>query len=160
MDGKPDPAPRASRAVNGLRVLLGALGVLAIGYGALRILTDAKDTKPIALAKWLIGSLLVHDLLIAPVVIGIGWLLARFVPARARTFVQAGLVTGGLVGALGVLLIWRQGKTSARSLALLQQNYTANLLLLLAFIAAVTAGCYLISASLTNRRNARPPADH
>lgn len=143
-----------------LRILLGTVGLAAIGYGALRILTDAKDTKPIALAKWLIGSLLVHDLLIAPVVIGIGWLLARFVPARARAFVQAGLVTGGLVCAVGVLLIWRQGKTSARSLALLQQDYAANLLVLLAIIALVTVTCYLISVSRASRRNTRPPADH
>jgi len=133
---------------------------VAIGYGALRILTDAKDTKPISLAKWLIGSLLVHDLLIAPAVIGIGWLLARFVPPRARAFLQAGLVTGGLISVLGLLLIWRQGKSSARSLALLQQNYTGNLLVLLAIIAAVTAACYLISVFRANRRNARPPADH
>lgn len=143
-----------------LRIVLGTIGVAAIGYGALRILTDSKDTKPLALAKWLLGSLLVHDLLIAPVVIGIGWLLARFVPPRARAFVQAGLVTGGLVGALGVLLIWRQGKSSARSLALLQQNYAANLLVLLAIIAAVTAACYLTSVSRASRRNTRPPADH
>jgi hypothetical protein len=151
---------QSGKADTALRVLLGTIGTAAIGYGALRILTDSKDTKPIALLKWLIGSLLVHDLLIAPVVVGIGWLLTRFVPARARTFVQAGLVTGGLVGALGVLLIWRQGKSSARSLALLQQNYAANLLVLLLIIAVVTAGCYLISVSLVSRRNTRPPADH
>jgi hypothetical protein len=148
------------KADTALRILLGTIGVVTIGYGALRILTDSKDTKPIALLKWLIGSLLVHDLVIAPVVIGIGWLLARFVPPRARTFVQAGLVSGGLVGALGVLLIWRQGKSSARSLALLQQNYAANLLVLLVIIAVATACCYLISVSLVNRRNTRPPADH
>ncbi len=149
-----------NKADTGLRILLGTIGLAAIGYGALRILTDAKDTKPLALLKWLIGSLLVHDLLIAPVLIGIGWLLVRFVPPRARTFVQAGLVAGGLVGALGVLLIWRQHKSSARSLALLQQNYAANLLVLLVIIALVTACCYLISVSLVNRRNTRPPADH
>lgn len=143
-----------------LRILLGAIGVTAIGYGVLRILTDAKDTKPIALGKWLIGSLLVHDLLIAPVVLGIGWLLARFVPSGARVFVQAGLVTGGLVSAVGVLLIWRQGKSSARSLALLQQNYTMNLLVLLVIIAVVAAAGYLISRSRLSRRNVRPPADH
>lgn len=151
---------RLGKTDTALRVLLGTIGVAAIGYGALRILTDAKDTKPLALVKWLIGSLLVHDLLIAPVVVGLGWLLVRFVPPRARTFVQAGLVTGGLVGALGVVLVWRQGKSSARSLALLQQNYAANLLVLLVIIAAVTAACYLISVSLVNRRNTRPPADH
>jgi hypothetical protein len=143
-----------------LRAVLGTIGVAAIGYGLLRILTDAKDTKPIALVKWLVGSLLVHDLLIAPVVVGIGWLLNRYLPPRAGAFVQAGLVTGGLVSALGVLLIWRQGKSSARSLALLQQNYLGNLLVLLAIIAAGTTACYLISVSRASRRNTRPPADH
>ncbi|MGI8667686.1 MAG: hypothetical protein ACR2N4_16950 [Jatrophihabitans sp.] len=148
-----------SRSTRVLRVSLGAVGVAAIGYGAVRILTDAKDTKPLALIKWLIGALLVHDVLIAPVVIGIGWLLARYVPDRARAFVQAGLVTGGLISAIGVLLIWRQGKTSARSLALLQQNYLGNLLLLLAIVAACYLACYLISVSRSNRTNTRPPAD-
>jgi hypothetical protein len=157
---EPGRRPAAgNRTVSALRVGLGGLGVLAIGYGALRILTDAKDTHPLELAKWLIGSLLLHDAIIAPLVIGIGWLLARFVPDRARSFVQAGLVTGGLVSAIGVLLIWRQGKASARSLALLQQNYVGNLLVLLTIVAAATLACYLIAVSRSNRTNTRPPAD-
>ncbi|MEO6700188.1 MAG: hypothetical protein ABI140_02480 [Jatrophihabitantaceae bacterium] len=142
-----------------LRMALGGIGILVIGYGVLRLLTDAKDTKPSELVVWLVGSLLVHDAIIAPLVIGIGWLLSRYVPDRARAFVQAGLVTGGLISAIGVLLIWRQGKTSARSLALLQQNYLAHLLVLLAIVAAGTLGCYLIAVSRSNRTKARPPAD-
>lgn len=141
------------------RLLIGALGVGLMGYGIVRILTDAKDTKPVSLLKWLIGALLVHDLLIAPVVIGIGWLLARYVPPRARRHLQAGLIVGGLVSALGVLLIWRQGKYGAASLGLLQQDYRRNLLILLAAVAAASLAGYLIEVSRPNWRNTRPPAD-
>ncbi len=148
-----------TRSVRALRVGLGVIGVGGILYGITRILTDSKDTKPLALVKWLIGALLLHDVLIAPAVIGIGWLLARFVPDRARAFVQGGLVTGGLISSIGLLLIWRQGKSSAKSLSLLQQNYVANLLILLAIVAIGTLACYLISVSRSNRTKTRPPAD-
>lgn len=148
-----------TRSTSLLRGSLGAVGVFAIGYGVLRIFTDAKDTKPLALAKWLIGSLIVHDAIIAPVVIGVGWLLARTVPPRARRYLQAGLVTGGLIAAVGVILIRRQGRTSSPTLALLRQNYTLNLLLLLAIVAVVTAGAYAVEVWRTNRTNTRSPAD-
>lgn len=158
----------ARTKVSAGRLLIGALGVGMLGYGIVRIFTDAKDTKPVSLAKWLIGALLVHDLLIAPVVIGLGWLLARYVPPRARRYLQAGLIAGGLVSSLGVLLIWRQDKYGAASLALLQQDYRRNLLILLAIVAGGSLGGYLVEVSRPfrpaipfrlNWRNTRPPAD-
>lgn len=152
-------APPSGRTGLSLRIGLGAVGVALLGYGAVRIFTDAKDTKPFALAKWLVGSLLVHDLLIAPAVIGIGWVLGRVVPARARAYLQAALICGGLVSAVGVLMIWRQGKYGATSLALLQQNYRANLLLLLVIIALGAAIGYLIEVVRTKRTKTRSPAD-
>ena len=154
-------------AVHPGRLLIGAAGVGLLGYGIVRIFTDAKDTKPAALLRWLLGALLVHDLLIAPVVLGIGWLLGRFVPPRARRYLQAGLICGGLVSAYGVLLIWRQGKAAA-SLALLQQDYLRNLLIVLAIVAAGCLIGYLVDRLRTahsaepapaNCRNTRPPVD-
>jgi hypothetical protein len=158
----------ATTRISAGRLLIGALGVGMLGYGTIRIFTDAKDTKPVSLVKWLIGALLVHDLLIAPVVIGVGWLLARYVPPRARRHLQAGLIAGGLVSSLGVLLIWRQDKYGAASLALLQQDYRRNLLILLAIVAAGSLAGYLIEVAGPFRsaepfrpkwRNTRPPAD-
>ncbi|HEU5268872.1 MAG TPA: hypothetical protein VFU36_03040 [Jatrophihabitans sp.] len=156
------PATSVSRG----RLLIGAIGTAMLGYGVVRIFTDAKDTKPVALAKWLLAALLVHDVLIAPAVLGVGWLLVRFVPPRARRYLQAGLICGGLVSALGVLLIWRQGKVGAASLALLQQDYRRNLLILLALVAAGCLAGYLaelfrLSERLRwpNWRKTRPPAD-
>lgn len=141
----------------GTRVVLGAAGAAAAAFGILRILQHPGMSHPLGLARWLIGALLVHDVVIAPVVLGVGWLLTRFVPPRARRFVQAALVTGGLVSALGVLLIWRQGTASATSLTLLDQNYAANLAALLILIAGVTAAAYLIARLRSSRTNERPP---
>ncbi|CAN5384618.1 hypothetical protein BH10ACT8_BH10ACT8_21860 [soil metagenome] len=142
-----------------IRLALGTVGVLVIGYGALRIFQQSRYTHPFKLGEWLIGSLLVHDVIIAPVVLGIGALLTRFVPSRPRAFIQGGLITAGLVSALGVILIKRQGKTASPALALLQQNYTRNLLILLGLIALVTAASYAASVLRSNRRNSLPPAD-
>ena len=139
------------------RVVIGAVGVGAVAFGAIGILSHPDMAHPLGLGRWLIGALLIHDVLIAPLVLAVGWLLNRVVPRRARPFVQGALITAGLVSVLGVLLIWRQGTASARSLTLLDQNYVANLGLLLVLIAATTALAYLIAVSRTRRMKDRSP---
>jgi hypothetical protein len=142
-----------------LRLGLATVGVIAIGYGALRLIQTQKGTV-LDLAKWLVGALVVHDGIIAPIVIAIGWVLARVVPDRVRGFVQAGLITAGLVASVAVWLIWRQGKYGARSLALLQQDYLRNTVVLLALVAGGTALSYGVSKARENRTKSRPSADH
>jgi hypothetical protein len=143
-----------------IRLSLGTVGVLVLGYGALRILQDQRHTHPTKLGAWLVGALILHDGIIAPIVIGVGMLLARVVPPRARAFLQGGLIVGGLISSVGVLLIWRKGKSGSAALTLLQQNYKANLLLMLALVAIGTVISYGIAVLRSNRTKSRPPADH
>ena len=147
-------AEKASRAI------LGIAGSALIGYGAVRILQQNRLTHPVSLIEWSTGALLVHDVLLAPIVIGVGALVSRLAPRRARPFVQGGLVVAGLVTGYALILIWRQGKSASPGLALLQQNYVAHLAILLALIAVVTFGAYLVSRLRTKRRNSRPLRDH
>jgi hypothetical protein len=149
--------PKSDRV---LRLSLGAVGVIVAGYGILRILQDDKHTHIKNLGVWLIGALLVHDGIIAPIVIGIGYLLSKVVPPRARVYVQGGLIVGGLVSSIGLLLIWRKGKNGSAALTLLQQDYRSNLLILLALIAVGAAAAYGVSLVRSNRTKSRPPADH
>jgi hypothetical protein len=148
-----------------LRIGLGAVGIVLIGYGALRLAQAQPTSHLLAIAKWLIGALIVHDAILSPIVIAIGWLLTRYVPKRIRGFVQAGVVAAALVASVGVFLIWRQGKYGAKSLALLQQHYLPNLLILFGGIAVVTVAAYVTSTAVnsrnarSNRTKARPPAD-
>jgi hypothetical protein len=152
-----------------LRVALGVIGICLSGYGILRLLQSLSGKELLGLGRWLVGALIVHDGLIAPVVIGIGLLLQRFVPDRARAFVQPGLIVGGLISSVAVVLIWRRGKASAPSLTLLNQNYSMHLVLLLALVAAATTTAYLTIGRLrvgrrtigrrTSRTKSRPAAD-
>jgi hypothetical protein len=147
-----------------LRVGLGLTGTALVCYGIVRILQQP-SSHPVELAEWLLGALLLHDALLAPLVLLIGASVSRFVPAGPRPYVQGGLIAAGLVSVLGVVLISRQGKVSSPSLALLQQDYRANLAILLAVITALSAASYGLAVLRSrpvlrsSRRKFRPPAD-
>jgi hypothetical protein len=60
-------------------------------------LRAASSTKPLLLAAWLLGGLLAHDALIAPLACLIGIAAARAAPASARVPVQAALFASAIV---------------------------------------------------------------
>jgi hypothetical protein len=141
------------------RVLLGAIGIAMIGYGTWRIFANARATQPLHLGEWLLGALVVHDGVIAFVIVAVGWVLVRAVPGRARAYVQGGLITAGLVTAIAVVETYRRGK-SAPGQALLEQNYRANLVVLLVLICLGTLLCYMVRVvrdARSTRRHQDPP---
>lgn len=123
------------------RVLIGAVGVLLGSFGAFRLLSEVPGSALLALAVWLVGALVLHDVVLSPLVVGIGTALGR-VPARARTYVQSALLAGGLVTVIAVPLMYRAG-TQPRAEAILNQDYAGNLLTLLAMITVVALLSYL-----------------
>ncbi len=140
-----------------------------MAYGAWRILGTARLTQPSTLAIWLVGAVLIHDLVIAPLTMATGWLIGRLVPSRARRYLVGGLVAGALVTAVAVPLIYRRG-TVVASKQLETQNYTSNLMIILGAIAAVTTVAYVVrlvrDRTATGRDGRRssaandlPPAD-
>lgn len=147
-----------------VRVTLAGLGVGLIGYGAVRLLQAQTPAQLAAIAKWLIAVLIVHDAIVSPLVIAVGLLLAAVVRQRWLGFVQLGVAVFALVSSVAVFLIWRQGKSSAASLALLQRNYLANLLILASLISLATIGLAAASgyrnAARSKRRKSRPPRLH
>ncbi|MEP6853754.1 MAG: hypothetical protein ABJA87_14040, partial [bacterium] len=131
------------RSAGPLRLALAMLGLLVIAYGGLRLVQDAKDTKPLQLAVSIIGIAVLHDAVIAPLTVAVGWLVTRLVRPRARAYVQGGLAVAGIITLMSLPLIHRQGRSGPGS-ALLTQNYTRNLVVLLVLIALVTAGAYAL----------------
>lgn len=141
------------------RWLLGALGATLLGYGTWRIFEFAQATQPKQLGVWLVAALVLHDGILSWLVVAAGWLLARLVPGRARAYLQGGLITAGLVTLVAAPLIYRQGKSQPGQ-ALLERNYLANLVIILAAIAAVTGAAYLLRVRREARvAKLRPPAD-
>ncbi len=114
-----------------------------LGYGGWKILGGVPLDDLRALAIWMTAAVVIHDGLVAPALLGAGWLLGR-VPPRPRRFAQAGLVVGGMLVVVAAPLIYRQGSQTS-SKALLLRDYTANLGLLLVAVALVSVGGYLWS---------------
>lgn len=74
-------------------------GVMAFGLrGAL---TELGSDSAIDVARWVIGADLLHDFVIAPIAVTLGWSVGRLIPVRFRAPVQAGLVASSITLAIG-----------------------------------------------------------
>lgn len=127
--------------VRRVRVALGTAGGLLAAFGIFRLLTEVPGRSLLGLGIWLGGALVLHDAVLSPGIIGLGRLLAR-IPDRARGYVQGALVAGGLVTVVAVPMIYREG-SQPRAEAILDQDFRANLAILLALIAAGALLAYL-----------------
>jgi len=79
-----------------IRFGLGALGLAAMAFAIHGALTD--DGEHLGGHLFFLGGVLVaHDLVLLPLVIGVGWLLARYLPGWARPSVQGGLIVSAAV---------------------------------------------------------------
>jgi hypothetical protein len=125
------------------RIGLTISGVLLGVYGAGRLLTEIPTHSLVLLAAWLIGAVIIHDGLVSPVVVGVGWLLHRFVPARGRGYLQAWLIMGALVTIIAIPMIHLRNSQPAIK-AILRQNFAGNLSLILGIIGAGTLIAYAI----------------
>ncbi|RSS73362.1 hypothetical protein EF918_25615 [Streptomyces sp. WAC06614] len=138
-----------------VRWLLGALGLLLIGVGGLLL---AAEPDPFDVLVWLAGALVLHDGVLAPLVLGAGLLLAA-AAARwalpARRVLRGALITAGALTLITLPLLLRPG-TPAHPSAL-PLPYPRNLLLALAAV-AVTAAAVAAVAVRSRRRPPRPSA--
>jgi hypothetical protein len=140
------------------RLVLGLVGVLVALYGIVNLLVHIPIPTLGWVAVWLIAAVLIHYGLVSPVVIAVSSLLRRLVPDRGRRYVQAALIAAVPVTVIAIPMIYRQG-SQPPSKALLLQNFTANLGLLLGIIAALSLIGYAISVARTRSpTDGRPPS--
>ena len=118
-------------------------GWAVIGFGLRGIFQHSLDTRPANLARFVVGGALLHDLVVAPLVILAGVLLARAVPGRARSVVQAALVVSGIVALFSYPLVRAYG-LAANNPTSLPHNYTANLLIVLGVVWAAAAAAVVL----------------
>jgi hypothetical protein len=84
----------------------GAVGL----FGLAGLLRDATKTKPPVWLAWLVGLLLVHDFVLAPLVLLVGrWLRDRVAEAW-RWPIQVGLVTSGVLVLASVPVLYGVGR--------------------------------------------------
>ncbi|MFI9722720.1 hypothetical protein ACIHFE_24195 [Streptomyces sp. NPDC052396] len=129
-----------------VRVVLGACGIGLIAVGVWSLGRGTED--PWQVARWLAGPLIVHDGVIVPLTLLIGWAVARL-PAR-RT-VRGALLVAASLTAVACPVLFRPGRTANPSV--LPLDYPRNWLLALGGVAATTLAVGLAGA--WSRRRSR-----
>ena len=133
------------------RLGLGAVGVLVAAYGVFRLLELGWDNL-VATVVWLAGGVVLHDAVLAPLVITVCALAVLVLPTRAgRAAAAGGLLVLGTVTLTAVPVLGRFGAKPDNP-TLLDRPYVAGWLLLagLVVLGAVLAGWW------GTRRGRRP----
>ena len=128
------------------RLVLGILGLLVLLYGIVNLLIHVPIQTLGWVAVWLIAAVVIHHGLLSPVLVAVSSLLRRLLPDRGRRYLQIALVTAVPVTVIAIPMIYRQG-SQPPSKALLLQNFTANLGLLLGIIAVLSLIGYAIKVT-------------
>ena len=137
------PTPPGAHRRGPLFWLSAAAGWAVIGYGLRGLLHHRVDTRPSNLATFLAGGALIHDLIVAPMLIIVGVVIGRYVPGRVRAVVQAALIVSGGLALFSYPLV-RGYAHRLHNPSSLPHNYTANLLLVLAIVWTFAAAILVI----------------
>ena len=144
---QPDLVPRQRGALFWVTVVA---GWLLIAWGLRGALMHHVDTRPAELARFVVGSALVHDLVFAPLVLAGGVAIARVVPATWRAPTQAALIISGTLA----LFAYPEVRGFAHKLnnpTSLPHNYTVNTVLIIFVVCVITA-----AITAVHRRLKRP----
>jgi hypothetical protein len=98
-----------------------------LAYGVWIAIRDGHDTHPFELLRWVIASDLAHDLLAAPFIVAVGWLVGRRAPIPLRAPLRWSLATSGVL----LLVAWPFVRGYGRDPSipsLLGRDYTTGLL--------------------------------
>ena len=128
-------------------------GIMAFGFrGALDQLSSFPDV-----ARWVIGADLIHDFVIAPIAVGIGWAVGRVVSMKWRAPIQAGLMATAITVAIGWPGLRGYGRHLVPDNPSVQPlNYATAVGTVIGIIWAVVA-IWLVTRAMTQRR---VPAAH
>ena len=125
------------------RVALGALGVVAGVYGGWLVLSRGHDLLNLVL--WMAGGVVLHDGVLALVVLAAGAAAVRVLPRSARAPAVVGLVVLGSVTLLAVPVLGRFGARSDNP-SLLDRDYTVGWLVLAGLVVVCVVAASLVGS--------------
>ncbi|QIY99255.2 hypothetical protein HEP87_41695 [Streptomyces sp. S1D4-11] len=131
-----------------LRLLVSAAGLALMGVGVF-LLLDVQDLMGVL--EWLGGAVVLHDALIAPLVLLVGLVLVR---GGVRGPVRGALLVAGALTAVALPVLLRPGPRANSTV--LPLDYPRNWLLTLVAVATVTA--LLVAAKEVRSSRRRPPS--
>ena len=117
------------------RVALVALGLLGGLYGAFLLLSRQALADWVEVAVWFAAGVVLHDFVLAPLVLLLGAALMRVVPVVARPAVVVGLVVLGTVTLLAIPVLGGFG-VKADNPTLFDRSYVGGWAVLAGLVAA------------------------
>lgn len=139
-------APRYTRA---FWIGLG-VGSVLIAYGARGAVTELPGVQLTSFLRYFVGAPIVHDLLAAPAVGAVAFLVARRVPRVAVGPVQAALMVSALVALVAWPFVRRYGVTPGEP-SFLSRDYGTSVLLIWAVVWTLAAAA-LVRRIVSARR--------
>lgn len=136
-----------------VRALTAATGLAALAYGVEQILSGGTVTDAGAVLTWLAGALLVHDGLLAPLALAVGWALARLLPATPRRVVVTGLFIAGCLVLVALPPLLAPGVPDNPTTT--PRDYSRGLLVWLGVDLLLTLAVLLAGLAVRRRRQAR-----
>ncbi|MET8945815.1 hypothetical protein ABZX30_20080 [Streptomyces sp. NPDC004542] len=131
-----------------LRAVTGAAGAALLGMGV-SLLLGVRDLTDVLV--WLGGAVVLHDVLVAPLVLLVGLVLPR---GGVRGPVRGALLVAGALTVVALPPLLRPGPRGNPSV--LPLDYPRDWLL--ALVAAATATAVLVTARGVRRMRRRPPS--
>lgn len=133
------------------RVVLIALGLLGGLYGVFLLLSRQALADWVEVAAWFAAGVVLHDFVLAPLVLLLGAALVRVVPMVARPAVVVGLVVLGTVTLLAIPVLGGFG-VEADNPTLFDRSYVGGWAVLAGLVAAA------VVAATVARGSRRPGA--
>ena len=135
-----------------------ALGWILMAVAVVGVLGDVRLGGIGSWVTWVLGAALVHDLLVLPVVVGLGWLLTRLVPVPWRVPLRTAVVVAAIVS-LTVWPIARRWGARADNPSIVPLPVARNLLVLVAVGMIVAVGVGAVAAWRSRTPEHSPPED-
>ncbi|GAB3261104.1 hypothetical protein [Nocardioides dilutus] len=126
-----------------LRILLGGVGGLLGAYGAFLLLSRQDPGQILNAATWLVSGVVLHDFVLAPVVVGLVVVGGRVAPVAARVPAAGALVVLGAATLLATPVLGRFGARPDNP-TLLDRDYTAGWLALAGVVLLATVVATLV----------------
>lgn len=128
-----------------------ALGAPVVVFGVRGVLAELPGVQLTSFTRWFLGGAIIHDVVLAPAVCILGWVLVRWLPRPALAPVQAALVATGVVALVSWPLVRGYGVTPGEP-SFLSRDYTASLVGVVAAIWIVATLAVVVRVVTARRR--------
>jgi hypothetical protein len=128
-----------------------AAGWALVAWGIAGVVRHRVDTRPADLVRFVVGGIVIHDLIVVPLALVVTLVVARTVPVGPRRWAQAALVVAAPLTLFAYPLVRGYGRIPGNPTAL-PHDYATNLALVLLAVGAVVAVAAGAAARSRHRR--------